>query len=404
MTDFDFGPPRSRVGRTQRILGLATFAFAAGLAGCASQILKINNSDHILASKEYEEAIEVQTLPSDVGQQEGDAGAYVLKDAPPYVPPPSAQISAQMAETNVEAAKQQAKSTAKAGAKGKTASVPKATPPPEETAKQNSAPVAVGAATALPIASVEKRQPEIEDSNGFQGRRPVVDPFRVGESVTLEASYFSVVAGDITLEVRPHKVVNGRKAYHFAGTARSTSVFALFYAVEDTMETFVDFDDLIPYNYALHVKESKQLREVRSFFDWKKLRGYVWDRKVTNDKGVKEEKYEWDILPYAQNVFSTPFYIRTFKLEPGKAVHFRIGHEGKNLLLTADVLRREKLSTAIGELNTVVIRPKLEIDGVFKPMGEVYFWLTDDDRKFVVRIEAKIKIGKVVAQVKSINK
>lgn len=372
------------------------------MPGCASKILKIDNSEQILENKEYDTVLEVTPIEGSEGTDEsGEAGAYVLRDAPPYVPPPSMQMSKEaVAPSHAPSAPRLATPSPvvdkKDGKAGKKMGAVKSAPPAKVGTSSSPAPAAPPTGP--------KRQPELEDAAGFAGRRPIVDPFRVGESVTLEASYFSVVAGDITLEVRPFKAVNGRKSYHFAGIARSTSVFALFYAVDDLMETFVDYDDLIPYNYALHVKESRQLREVRSFFDWKALRGYVWDRKVTNDKGVKEQKYEWDILPYSQNVFSAPFYLRTFQLEPGKSVHYRIGHEGKNIVVTADVLRREKLSTPVGELDTLVVRPKIEIDGVFKPIGDVFFWLTDDDRKFIVRIEAKIRIGKVVAMVKSINK
>ena len=38
--------------------------------------------------------------------------------------------------------------------------------------------------------------PSIEDSEGFVARRPTVDPFRVGEKVVLNLSYFNIVAGN----------------------------------------------------------------------------------------------------------------------------------------------------------------------------------------------------------------
>ncbi len=365
-------------------LCFAVVALAATAPGCASKILKVENSDQILENKEYDDALDVRELDPEAGPGHPEGGLYVSGDAPAYVLPPS----------------QQAAPTTTGKGKGKT---PRKGPI-EKTKESKSAKAPPGPPVSPPSPVPARRQPEIEDAEGFSGRRPVVDPFRAGESVTLEASYFNVVAGDITLQVRPFKVVNGRKSYHFAGIARSTSVFAVFYAVDDFMETFVDYDDLIPYNYALDVKESKQLRKVASFFDWKKLRGYVWDRKVKPDKTVEDKKYEWEIQPFSQNVFSAPFYLRTFRLEPGKKVHYRVGHEGKNIVVTGEVLRREKLDTNVGALNTVVVKPKIEIDGVFKPIGDVYFWLTDDDRKFIVRIEAKIRIGKVVAEVKSIDR
>ena len=37
-------------------------------------------------------------------------------------------------------------------------------------------------------------------------------------------------------------------------------------------------------------------------------------------------------------------------------------------------------------------------------MGEVYFWFTDDDRKFPIKFESKIKIGKLVGYLKALEK
>src|SRR5690606_29120766 len=111
----------------------------------------------------------------------------------------------------------------------------------------------------------------------------------------------------------------------------------------------------------------------------------------------------WKILPFSQNVVSAAFYMRTFTYGPDKELAFRVADAGKNLVFTGKVLRREKLDTEIGQLDTVVVKPKITIDGVFKQVGDILIWLTDDERKHIVRIESKIKIGTIVAKLKSIE-
>jgi hypothetical protein len=133
------------------------------------------------------------------------------------------------------------------------------------------------------------------------------------------------------------------------------------------------------------------------------LMGMCCYKNLDSEQKVEEKKKEWDILPFSQDVFTATYYLRTFQLKPGKKIAFRLAHEGENLVVTGEVLRREKLSTAIGELDTVVIKPKIELNGVFKPVGDIFLWVTDDDRKFVVRIESKIKIGTIVGAVKKIE-
>lgn len=248
-----------------------------------------------------------------------------------------------------------------------------------------------------------RRRPKLEDVEGFNGRRPLIDPFTQGEKVTLSMRYFKMAAGDMTLETLPFVEVNGSKAYHFRITLKSSSMFSLFYKLDDMAETFVDYKTLRPYTLNMTVKESKQLKDIKSYFDWKKNEATLWWKKISEDKGKEEKKISWKIEPYAQNVISAAFYLRNFTLKPGKSLAFRVADEGKNLVFTGKVLRREKLKTAIGTFDTVVVKPKITVDGMFKPVGEILMWLTDDDRKLLIRIESKIKVGTIIGELKDIS-
>ena len=73
-------------------------------------------------------------------------------------------------------------------------------------------------------------------------------------------------------------------------------------------------------------------------------------------------------------------------------------------MVRAKVLRQEKKSTAVGVFDTLVLKPEFEIGGVFTPTGDNFIWVTNDDRKMIVRIESKIKIGTLVVGVQNIKK
>jgi hypothetical protein len=405
---------RGKLGKRIRLLALSTFwLWSAG--GCISHVLKADNSQEILRSDEAESAYNIRELPAEAQTQ--ISGAYVrlpgiapISELPTQAggttvivnnPPPPAPLPGSIAATG-------SPTDRPVGKAGRNRNKPLV----GKRAKKRLAaePVSVilapspAAALASTIAHVsDAREPSMEDAEGFSGRRPKVDPFRVAEKVVMEASYFGVVAGDISFEMRPFVEVNGHKSYHFVGTAKSTSVFAMFYAIDDWVETFVDFDTLVPYSYALHVKETKQLRESRSVFDWQKLRATFWDKKINSEKRVDNSKEEWDIPRFSQNVFSAPFYLRNFTFKVGKKIAFRVAHEKTNLVLTAEVVRKEHITTPAGEFDTVVLKPTIQLDGEFKPVGDIFLWFTDDDRKLIVRMESKIKIGKIVAVAKQIE-
>ena len=359
----------------------AVVCLSGCLLGCSSRILSHKDSDAIQSNKEFDRAVQIVDLPSNEAWVPGEfvsmnprAGAYRPVDPPPGVPP--------------------APTPPKGPPRGKKGhgKIARAAPAP------------VPGATAPPEARPTHRPPDIEDDEGFLGRRPVVDPFRVGEKTTLQLSYFGVVAGDLEMGVGTFASVNGRKAYRFTAKANSRSLFSMIYAVDDWAETFVDHETLVPSTYALHVKESKQLREQRMYFDWRAMQAHFWDKRVAKDSGVEEKKLDWEALAFSQTIFSGPFYLRTFALSPGKKLAFRVANEGKNYVFTGEVLRRETIATPAGTFQTVVVRPQIQLGGVFQPVGEILFWLTDDDRKFFVRIESKIKIGTIVGVAKSIER
>ncbi len=326
--------------------------FALFITSCATKILEIDNADEQLKMAEYDKNIKLKELQ--------------------VVQIPPTEIKEEIAKP---------KETDKKEVVQKTPEIKK-----ELTKK------------------LKKHVPELEGQEGFDGRRPLADPFMPGEKVTLKLSYFNITAGTMDLEVLPFVQVNGRKSYHFRIAGKSNSLFSSFYSVDDKAETFLDFENMTPYNMSISVKETKQLREIRSYFDWKKNKGTYWEKKITKKHGLEERQFEWDIQPYAQNILSAAFYMRVFPMEPGKTIQFRVADNKKNMVVKGHILKREKLVTPLGEINTIKMKPEIEMDGIFKPIGDVFFWMTDDDRKLVVRIESKIKIGTIIASLVEIKK
>jgi hypothetical protein len=259
------------------------------------------------------------------------------------------------------------------------------------------------AATAVIPEGPAVRQPEIEDSEGFNGRRPINDPFRAGEEVVHDVHYFKVSAGELRLKVEPFSMVNNRKSYSYAIEIKTIGLFSNFYAVDDRAETFVDFEDMVPRVFQLHVKESGQIKEAKMFFDHQKNLATFWEKKFTKEDGEKEKKLQWDILPFSQNVYSAVYYMRNFKWEIGKEYSYRVTNDEENLVFSGKALRKEVLQTKLGPMNAIVIQPNIVLKGKFKPIGENLIWLSDDDRKYILRIEAKIKIGTLISEVVSIN-
>ncbi len=244
------------------------------------------------------------------------------------------------------------------------------------------------------------RLPEIENSEGFNAqRRPAVDPFRVGEKVVHSVRYFAAEAGQLTLEVKPFVQVNENKSYNFFIGLKTSSLFSKFYSVDDYVETYMDYEDLIPHVFKLNVRETGKLSHANSFFDHKNLKARYWEKKYTQKNGEEIIKKEWDLQTFSQNAFSGIFYMRIFNWKIGQQYSFRVADDEKNVVFKGTALQKEKLNTEAGEFNTIKIKADILSRGALTQSGNVYFWISDDDRKLVLRIEAEIKIGKLVSEV-----
>ncbi|MBX2993558.1 MAG: DUF3108 domain-containing protein [Bdellovibrionaceae bacterium] len=361
--------------KTSAILAVSAVSTLIAV-GCASSFLKYDKSDEMKKISEFDDRVKIET-----NEPPEEAAT---------TPTPAAADSGA-----VKAVATPSPTPAKAAAK------PTPPPAPKKEAKKKGA-----KETAKAVLVSTKHEPELEGQEGFVGRRPIKDPFRAGEKVVHEVSYFSSTAGRLTMSVRPFAQVNGRKSYHFNTAIKTASVFDMFYSVDDYVSAMVDFETLIPSVFTLHVKESGQLREARFLFDWDKKTANYWEKKVTKKDGPEEKKLSFEVPEYSQNIFSAIYYMRVFNWEVGKENSFRVADtagSGENLIFRGKAIKREKLSTDAGDFNAIKIKPEVQLKNNFKPVGDIFIWLSDDDRKYILRIESKIKIGTLVSEVVSID-
>lgn len=215
----------------------------------------------------------------------------------------------------------------------------------------------------------KRRPPDLENDAGFApprftadgqlSRRPLVDPFRVGEKVVHKVNYYALSAGSMNIEVKPFAEVNGRKSYHFHIGIRTSDWYSRVYSVDDKVSVLMDFESLVPSVFTLAVRESGQLKEARMLFE--KNTATYWERRVTEKNGEEEKRLNWEILDYSQNLFSSVFYLRFFDWKVGTENSFRVADDNENLIFRAKAIRKEKISTDAGEFKAIVIQPQVEL-------------------------------------------
>lgn len=362
------GPNQGRFGRVRpQVNWLACILLVVFFLGCASKNVKPTSETEFSKIQEFEQAVRIQEVVTPVDS--------------------SGSKSSGVASTST--AKSQEEIGPRKGRKGRVASSPSSAVSKQRSAKSTDKSVSAGAG----------RLPLIEPQDGFDGRRPLVDPFRPGERVVHAVRYFLMEAGTLSLEVKPLVKVNDRLSYQFAYHIRSSPFYSRFYEVDDRVNVLMDFESLLPSVFTLHVRESGQSREARALFNHNTRAATYWERRITPQHGEEQIRKEWELEAYAQSLFSAAFYLRTFQWPEGRENSFYVSDAGENMIVRGKVIQREVLETKAGKFPAIKIKPEVELQGKFKPVGDLALWLSDDDRKFILRIEAKIRIGTLVSQV-----
>lgn len=273
--------------------------------------------------------------------------------------------------------------------------VPSPSPSPDATQAQS-----VGVALKASAKTKSKAAPKTKKTVAFKypDRRPAINPVWVGERQTLEITYFGMAAGDLNIEVLPFKTINTRKVYHIKGNAQSSKIFSLIYRLNDTIQSFIDYEGWFSHRFHLVLDETKQQRDALELYDSEKKKTHYWDRWNHVNRGFEEKKETMDMPPFPQDSASALYYVRTLPLKVGDVYRFPVISEGKTWEAEVSVVRTEYMNTPLGRIETVVVKPETKFQGVLQKRGDSFIWYSNDDRRFIVRVEAKVKIGTVVAR------
>ncbi len=211
------------------------------------------------------------------------------------------------------------------------------------------------------------------------------------EKLSYDIYWMGIYAGKAVLEAE-----NKNGIFRITSRVRSAPVVSAFYKVEDFAESIVT--NGLPFKLRIKLQEGTHTSDKETVFD-------MGNRKITFINYLKGKKKEHDIPnDSVRDILSGFYFLRTRKLDAGKTAYVDIFDSNKFFRAEVNILRKETLQiSGIGEVSTLVIKPELKSEGLFRKTGDIFIWLTDDDRKIPVRVETKIPVGNVVAELKGIE-
>ncbi|HEY8279749.1 MAG TPA: DUF3108 domain-containing protein [Bdellovibrionota bacterium] len=289
-----------------------------------------------------------------------------------------------------------------AGPAAAPAAIPIAPPIPKEKGKAAEKSVKKSKKKGMQKAEAKPNGAETR-TNVYINRWTMPPVFQTGERTVFDITYFGATAGQLELEIMPPKVVAERTTFHFRAVASTTSIFSLFYRVNDVAESFMDSEGLFSHKFSIKLDESRQQRDVLELYDQEKRKAYYWSKLERPDKDMVKEQSEIELVPFTQDGLSSFFFVRTLPLEIGKVYEFPVVNNGKLRTVRVTPVRKEDLKTKAGEFPSIVVKPEVVLDGVMQSHGESFMWVSDDAQRRILKIDAKIKVGSVIAYLRELS-
>jgi hypothetical protein len=224
-------------------------------------------------------------------------------------------------------------------------------------------------------------------------KTPKEDAFEVGEWFKFRVHYGIVNAGYATLEVQ-EGVRNNRQVFHAVGKGYTTGVSRFFFKVDDLYESYFDKITGNPYQFVRKIDEGGYTKNQEGFFNQSNTQVLVKDYKSNTEK-------RFSIPNNTQDIVSAFYYLRNHpnvdKLKIGESITIDMFFDNETTKFKLKFIGREQILTKFGTISTMIFRPLVQSGRVFKEEESLTVWISDDNNKLPIRIQASLAVGSIKA-------
>lgn len=217
--------------------------------------------------------------------------------------------------------------------------------------------------------------------------------YKDGEWLSFKIKYGWFKASKATLEIND-TIYEGKNLHHVVGKGKSVGLLDVFFKVRDQYETFID-DEGLPHKFVRDINEGGYKKHKELYFDHHK-----------NTVEVKDFKHNttdhFDIKPKSQDMLSAFYKLRNIigndDLKKGQEFNLNMFFDNENYDFKTKFLGEEIVDTKFGKIKCLKFRPYVMADRVFEAEESLTFWVSADENKVPVKIEAKLAVGSLVAE------
>ncbi|MCS7215868.1 MAG: DUF3108 domain-containing protein [Thermodesulfovibrio sp.] len=208
----------------------------------------------------------------------------------------------------------------------------------------------------------------------------------INESMKFDIYWMGIYVGSGMVYVRGDST-----ELTITSTVKSASFISNFYYVNDYAESKIQHGK--PKHFRLIQVEGKYRGNKETIFDYNN-KEIIFINHIKNNT-----TYHKGIDKVFMDVLSGFFYLRTLSINLKEPLSIDIFDSNKFTTVQVQPIKEERIELSNKkEIDTIVIKPLLDTEGLFKRKGDIIIWLSKDENKIPVKIETKIPVGKVIAE------
>ena len=217
-------------------------------------------------------------------------------------------------------------------------------------------------------------------------------PFEVGESCTYRIHYGPITAGYGRLTIKNLEQHNNIECFYFEGIGKSNSFFDLFFKVNDEYISYVNSTSLSPVHFIRDVNEGGYIIKQNYLFNAKK------NEVLAEDSIYQIPKQTQDML---SGFYFTRALLNNQNVQQDSIIKINVFMDEENYPMQIKYVKNELIKTKWGKINCMVFIPQLQEGRVFKDAEGMSIWISDDENKLMIKVETKIIIGVIKAELSS---
>jgi hypothetical protein len=246
--------------------------------------------------------------------------------------------------------------------------------------------VIIGLLSVILLSSFVKDSRPIKPSN---------DTFKKGEFLEYKATFGFFTVGKGSWRIQNNSMeIHNRPNYQVDVYGRTSGMINWVSAVEDHWKSYVDTTTLVTHLAMRNLKEGKYKKiDITEFFHEDSL---IKVKELDFDTGSFKEAEEYSMSDVSRGMISGFLHMRTLdftKLVIGDTVTIKAFLDDSFYDLQIICYRREVVETKAGSFKSVVFRPFMPDNSVFEGEDSILAWISDDENKIPLKVEAEMFIG-----------